>query len=71
MVFDLIFIWLGLMLVYFSWKWAFLNENFFKHRGVLYEKPLPIFGNVINFALRKRNMNLILSDLYKKYKNAR
>ncbi len=68
---NIILIWLGLMLVYYLWKWAFLNENFFKDRGVLFEKPLPIFGNVMNFALGKRNMNLILSDLYKKYKDVK
>lgn len=68
---NIILLWIGTIIVYYLWKWAFLNGNYFKSRGVPYEKPLPIFGNVIKFALGRRNMNLILSDLYKKYKDHR
>lgn len=68
---TVIFIWIGTMLIYYLFRLALLNENFFKSKGVPFEKPIPIFGNVIKFVLGKRNMNLILKDLYKKYDGLR
>ncbi len=46
-----------------------MNANFFKDRGVKYENPLPIFGNSWKFVFRIRNIHLLVSDLYKKFKN--
>lgn len=43
------------------------NKNYWKWRGVPFEKPLPLVGNMLDVLLMRRNMPLMMADLYFKY----
>nr|AAL68260.1 RE06354p [Drosophila melanogaster] len=48
------------------YRWASANNDFFKDRGIAYEKPVLYLGNMAGMFLRKRAMLDIVCDLYTK-----
>lgn len=68
MEFGLIIIWIVVFLLWALYKLAYLNENFFKDRGIAYEKPVPFFGNVAPLLFNIKSIESIKTDLYKKFK---
>lgn len=49
-----------------AYHWATLHYNFFKDRGIQYDKPYPFFGSMIKMFLRQQSMFDIVVDLYNK-----
>ncbi|KAF5287157.1 hypothetical protein FQA39_LY16035 [Lamprigera yunnana] len=45
--------------------------NYWKDRNVIYEKPLPLFGNLWPVILGKQNNSDVIRNIYKKYPNER
>ncbi|KAH8391653.1 hypothetical protein KR200_008186 [Drosophila serrata] len=48
------------------YRWATANNDFFKDRGLPFEKPLLYFGNMASMFFRKKAMFDIVCDLYNK-----
>jgi cytochrome P450 family 9 len=71
MDFGLIILWVVIVGLWLLYKIAFLNEDYFKKRGVLYAKPKPFFGNLTKFFFNKKNFHSILTHHYKQFKSAR
>ncbi|XP_064549918.1 probable cytochrome P450 9f2 [Drosophila montana] len=49
-----------------AYRWATANYNFFKERGIDYEKPYPFVGNMHKMVLRQQSMFDLIVDLYNK-----
>ncbi|KAJ0177947.1 hypothetical protein K1T71_006820 [Dendrolimus kikuchii] len=43
--------------------------NYWKDRNVVTPKPVPLFGNWKEAALRRKNMNLVFEEIYKQFPN--
>lgn len=43
--------------------------NYWKDRNVVYVKPTPLFGNVKESALRRKNGGLIFAEIYQQFPN--
>lgn len=41
--------------------------DYWTSRGVNGPKPVPVFGNIINFVLGKRSLGDVLKDVYEKF----
>ncbi|KAK9695004.1 Cytochrome P450 [Popillia japonica] len=64
----------ALVLVVFSLLLYILlrkNANYWKWRNVPFEKPWPFIGNVLDVVLLRKNMAILMGDLYSKYSNER
>ncbi|XP_017041063.1 probable cytochrome P450 9f2 [Drosophila ficusphila] len=59
---------LALLAIAFAlfYRWATANNDFFKDRGIPYEKPTLYFGNMADMFLRKKAMFDVVCNLYKK-----
>ncbi|KRT80206.1 cytochrome P450 [Oryctes borbonicus] len=51
------------------YAWWKKNKNYWKRRGVPFEKPLPILGNMLDVVLMKQNLAEVIGNLYFKYSN--
>ncbi|EDW59415.1 probable cytochrome P450 9f2 [Drosophila virilis] len=49
-----------------AYRWATANYNFFKERGIDYEKPFPFVGNMHKILLRQQSIFDLIVDLYNK-----
>lgn len=47
---------LAIPALYLLWKYTTRNHDYFKIRGVPYEKPLPFFGNTASFLLHQQSV---------------
>ncbi|XP_037811692.1 probable cytochrome P450 9f2 [Lucilia sericata] len=52
---------------YLFYRWATINNNFFKDRGVPYSKPTILFGNFFEMVLRKKSMFDLIIDIYNEH----
>ncbi|XP_004523127.1 probable cytochrome P450 9f2 [Ceratitis capitata] len=62
------FLILSVLSLYFFYRRATANFDFFEKRGIPYDKPFPVFGSLKNVTLRKRSFLHAVLDLYNKHK---
>lgn len=62
------FLILSVLSLYFFYRRATANFDFFEKRGIPYDKPFPVFGSLKNVTLRKRSFFHAVLDLYNKHK---
>lgn len=55
------------MLLYLLYKWSTANHDYFAKLGLSYEKPLPIFGNLLNMVLGRESLIDITKRCYDKF----
>ncbi|XP_011193596.2 probable cytochrome P450 9f2 [Zeugodacus cucurbitae] len=61
---------LGSILLYLFYRWATQNFDFFEKRGIPYDKPVPVFGSLIDITLRRGSIFYTIKDLYNKNKES-
>jgi len=61
-------IWLILLaiLIGLFYIYCYRSFNYWENRNVYYEKPVPIFGNFYDVAIRKKHMGDILQEMHMK-----
>lgn len=45
--------------------------NYFKERGVNFIKPLPLFGNMFDVSISRRNLPQIIQHSYDKFSQSK
>ncbi|XP_059612488.1 probable cytochrome P450 9f2 [Phlebotomus argentipes] len=60
---------LSAVILWFCYKYAYANENFFKGRGVKFIKPLPFFGSSFGFITNKENLISFVNKICKNFRN--
>ena len=69
MDYYLIVVWVTVFLGWFVYKKLTSKFNFFADQGISYEKPLPIFGNLLPLVFQRENALALFGRFYKKYKH--
>ena len=69
MDYYLIAIWIAIFVGWFIYKKLTKNFDFFDKRGIRYEKPVIIFGNMFKLLMQKENFIDLLDRMYSKFKN--
>lgn len=64
----LIFV-LTILIAFLIYKKIFKNFDFFEKRGISFEKPAPIFGNLLPILKKRENFAQAVERLYEKFKN--
>lgn len=52
------------LIIYGFYKWATLNHNYFKIRGIAHLKPNFIFGNTFGFFMRQYSLYDFIQKVY-------
>ncbi|KAG4071424.1 hypothetical protein HA402_011578 [Bradysia odoriphaga] len=60
-----------IVLLYSAYKWLTKNDDFFLKRGIHYEKPLPIVGNLLGLVLQRESFVDVVQKTYVKYKKSK
>lgn len=60
-----------LVLAFLIYKWSVAGFDYFDKIGVPYEKPLPIFGNMLDIVIQRRPMIEVTQKSYEMFKNSR
>ncbi|XP_073965058.1 cytochrome P450 6B6-like [Choristoneura fumiferana] len=55
--------------VYLIYLWSTRNHDYWKTRGVKYDKPVPFIGSIRRVFFQKVNFAQYLAELYQKYPN--
>lgn len=53
------------------YKWLTRNHDFFLKKGIPYDKPLPLVGNLLGLVLQKEAFVDILQRSYVKHKKSK
>ncbi|CRL01990.1 CLUMA_CG015341, isoform A [Clunio marinus] len=62
----MIFLILFVVLVYCTYTWSIKDHDYFEKIGLPYNKPLPLFGNMLDVLLQRRYIvDLVKSEYYK------
>lgn len=65
------FLLIVIALVWLIYKWSVSNFDYFEKLGVQFDKPLPLFGNMLNIALQKESMLYVSQRSYDKFKKSK
>lgn len=65
------FLWISIVAAYALYKWLTKNDDFFLKKGIPYEKPLPIVGNLLGFVLQKEAFVDAVQRSYEKHKKSK
>ncbi|XP_037034914.1 probable cytochrome P450 9f2 isoform X2 [Bradysia coprophila] len=60
-----------IVLLYSAYKWLTKNDDFFLKKGIPYEKPLPIVGNLLGLVLQRESFVDAVQRTYVKYKKSK
>lgn len=65
--------WTALLVLVLIWlyRWSTAFYKFFDERGIPYEKPFPLAGNLLSIIRKKENYVDVLERIYLKFKNRR
>lgn len=55
--------------LYLLWKYLNKNFDYFSDRGIPYEKPIPIFGNMFGLLFLKRSIPDMLLNMSNKFRS--
>lgn len=55
--------------IFVIYKYLRRNDDFFKKRGVKYEEPTLLFGNMFELFTSNSNGLAVFQKLYKKFQN--
>lgn len=64
-----LFLYLIPIALYFFYKWATANYDFFKKQGIAFIKPLPLVGSNFELFFKKQPFVKGLMENYFKYKS--
>ena len=64
-----IFLYLAAIAVYFIYKWAVANHDFFEKQGIPFIKPLPLLGSNAGIYFKKQPFVVSMMNDYNKFKN--
>ncbi|KAJ6643387.1 putative cytochrome P450 9f2 [Pseudolycoriella hygida] len=65
------FFFISIAVVYVLYKWLTRNDEFFLKRGIPYEKPLPIVGNLLELVLQRKSFVDVIQRIYVKNKRSK
>jgi hypothetical protein len=55
--------------LWFFWKKSPNDKNHYTLQGILFEKPLPVIGNLLPLIMKKEGIIQMVTRLYSKYPN--
>lgn len=56
------------IVVALGYYWVTKNNGYWAERGIPYAKPVPLFGNLLETILLRKNQGQIFTDIYRKFK---
>nr|XP_034828092.1 cytochrome P450 6B4-like isoform X2 [Maniola hyperantus] len=68
MAIHLVFLFVVIAVLYFSYL-LLKNRNYWKNRNVPFAKPLPLFGNYIEYLLLKKHLSYIADEMCQQFPN--
>lgn len=57
--------------VWLFYKWSVNTFDYYEKLGVPYEKPIPLFGNMLNLVLGKQSMVELTQNSYDNFKKSK
>lgn len=65
------YLYLAVFVLWLVYKWLTKDLDYYEKLGVPHEKPVPLFGNMWQFFLKKESVIEIVSRNYEKFKKAK
>lgn len=59
------------LILWLFYRWLVKDLDYFEKLGVPFEKPLPFFGNMLDFVLQKKSLVQLMGKKSLKFKNAK
>lgn len=60
-----------LAFAYLAYKWSVSNYDYFERIGLPFEKPLPLFGNMIGLITQRESLVYTLQRNYRRFKSSK
>lgn len=65
------FLWIVLVLLYLLYKWCTAGHDYFRKRGIPFEEPLPLVGNLLSMILGRESIVDITKRSYYQFKGSK
>ncbi|XP_037032229.1 cytochrome P450 9e2-like [Bradysia coprophila] len=65
------FLWIVLVLLYLLYKWSTASHDYFRKRGIQFEEPLPLAGNLLNMVLGRESIVDITKRSYYNFEGSK
>lgn len=65
------YLYVAVFILWLVYKWLIKDLDYYEKLGVAHEKPLPVFGHMLNLILKKESLIAVITRNYEKFKTAR
>lgn len=59
------------VIIYFIYRWSITDFDYFEKKGILFQRPVPFFGNFGGLLFGTKNFHEIILSPYNEFKHKR